>query len=281
MASSKDRQRKLARAKLDRQMARRAGRSAASGSSRPASADCSRSCSSACSAAWSARRLRREAGRTRPPTTCAWTPQDAGGQPEPQGRRARRPTSGMPTSGTSAMTRHHRPAATIVVDLDRHRRPVRRGQPDVPRRQQVLRQHQVPRDHPRRGRVRAALRRPERHRPRRPDVLLLRRRTCRPRPRTRARPRRPPRSAAAAATPSPSAATAVRYPAGTIAMTPNSNGSQFLIFFKDFDDRDRVLDRRQGDRGPRRRREDRASRHHRQRGGRQGQAEAGRRRSRR
>ncbi|GAA2402143.1 peptidyl-prolyl cis-trans isomerase (rotamase) [Catellatospora methionotrophica] len=38
-------------------------------------------------------------------------------------------------------------------------------------------------------------------------------------------------SASAAATPSPAAATA-KYPAGTIAMTPNLNGSQFVIFYK-------------------------------------------------
>ncbi|WP_329109277.1 peptidylprolyl isomerase [Micromonospora sp. NBC_01699] len=117
MASSRDRQRKLARAKLDRQMARRA-----------ASARRRRQIQAGVGAAlalalivlgsvWALGGFDREPSPAAAPEICAWTPQDAAsnsslkdvGMPS---------TTGLPTTGTRPMTITTNQGSPVTVDLD-------------------------------------------------------------------------------------------------------------------------------------------------------------------
>jgi peptidyl-prolyl cis-trans isomerase B (cyclophilin B) len=115
---------------------------------------------------------------------------------------------------------HHEPGRPIVVTLDLASAPCSGASLTLSWRQEVLRQHRLPRDH-RRGRVRCGTRG---HRAGRPDVQRLQReRRC----------------------PTPSAGAGhggAALPKGTVALIgnpPGTNGSQFLIFFKDFTRRTR------------------------------------------
>ena len=78
MASSRNRQRKLARAKLDRQLARRAARRGAAGRSRPASAPPWSLVLIVAGSAWALGGVRlRPKQNTAAEDICLWTPQDA------------------------------------------------------------------------------------------------------------------------------------------------------------------------------------------------------------
>ncbi|WP_326559506.1 peptidylprolyl isomerase [Micromonospora sp. NBC_01796] len=117
MASSRDRQRKLARAKLDRQMARRA-----------ASARRRRQIQAGVGAAlalalivlgsvWALGGFDREPAPAAAPEICAWTPQDAAGNSSLKdvGKPA---TTGLPTAGTRPMTITTNQGSPVTVDLD-------------------------------------------------------------------------------------------------------------------------------------------------------------------
>ena len=235
MASSRDRQRKLARAKLDRQMARRAVRErrrrrilAGVGAGRRRAAHRRRR-------RLDRRRVRlgRPADRRGRQDVCAWTPQSATtntnlkdvGTP---------PTKDIPTSGTEPMTITTDQGAPIVVEPGPRERAVRRRRASrYLAEQEVLRQHRRATRSPPRARCAAA---------------------TRAAPVSAARPtasttRTPPAAPEPSASAGPAPATAAPlYPKGTVALIgnpPGTNGSQFLIFFKDSRPADAgVLDRR-------------------------------------
>ena len=188
VASSKDRQRKLARARIERQMARRPPR-------RGEAPDPGRRRRELGSLVWSwsarlaGRRLRLAEAPTAAAGGCAWTPRT------PPEHRIKdigiRPRRTCPNTGTRTMT--------IKTGRARDRgqagpgqRAVHRVELQVPRRQEVLRQDEVPRDH-HPGALQCG---DPRHRPGRPglrfrDANLPTSRRRRAARRAR-RPRRPP-----------------------------------------------------------------------------------------
>ena len=191
MASSKDRQRKLARAKLDRQLARRAAGSAAGGRSRPGVGAGARGAPDRGRCGLAGRRVRHdEPADARRPTTSARGPRRTRAANTDLKDVGTPPTKDMPTLGHPADDDHHQPGCA-----DRRRARPGRTSPcgaaslDVPGAQEFYDNTDVPRDH-RRGR--AALRRPERHRPAAARRTRSTTRTCRRRPTPRRAPRRRP-----------------------------------------------------------------------------------------
>lgn len=117
MASSKDRQRKLARAKLDRQMARRAARErrrrrilAGVGSSAAVVVIVA-------GIAWIGGAFDSDPQSTEAQDVCAWTPQSATSNTNLK-EVGTPPTKDIPTSGTQTMTVSTNQGAPIVVTLD-------------------------------------------------------------------------------------------------------------------------------------------------------------------
>jgi peptidyl-prolyl cis-trans isomerase B (cyclophilin B) len=117
VASSKDRQRKLARAKLDRQMARRAARErrrrrilAGVGSSAAVVLIVA-------GIAWIGGAFDSDPQSTEAQDVCAWTPQSATSNTNLK-EVGTPPTKGIPTSGTQTMTVSTNQGAPIVVTLD-------------------------------------------------------------------------------------------------------------------------------------------------------------------
>lgn len=117
MASSKDRQRALARAKLDRQMARRAGRLR---QRRRVQAGVGAAAAVLLIVAGAVWFTRSDNGTPADPTAgdqCLWTPQDATANTNLKDVGTP-PTKGLPDSGTQAMTITTNQGAPIVVSLD-------------------------------------------------------------------------------------------------------------------------------------------------------------------
>ncbi|MEV0429269.1 peptidylprolyl isomerase [Micromonospora sp. NPDC050495] len=117
MASSRDRQRKLARAKLDRQLARRA---AAAKRRRQIQAGVGAAVVLALivlGSAWALGAFDSKPAQKAAEDVCLWTPQDGGANANLKdvGRPG---TTGLPTSGTRPMTVTTNQGAPITADLD-------------------------------------------------------------------------------------------------------------------------------------------------------------------
>ncbi|MEV0608551.1 peptidylprolyl isomerase [Polymorphospora rubra] len=119
MASSKDRQRKLARAKLDRQMARRAA-----GLRRRRRIQAGVGAAAALvlivvGSFWALGGFDRDPGEEQagPPQVCTWTPQNAANNPSLKEVGTPSATD-VPTTGTRPMTVTTNQGAPITVDLD-------------------------------------------------------------------------------------------------------------------------------------------------------------------
>lgn len=117
MASSKDRQRALARAKLDRQMARRAGRLRQRRRIQAGIGATTALLLIVAGAVWLTRDNDDKPDNTDASDQCLWTPQDATANTNLKdvGKPA---TKGLPTSGTRPMTITTNQGAPIVVSLD-------------------------------------------------------------------------------------------------------------------------------------------------------------------
>ena len=117
MASSRDRQRKLARAKLDRQLARRA---AAAKRRRQIQAGVGAAVVLALivlGSAWALGAFDSKPEKKAAEDVCVWTPQDASGNTNLKDVDTP-PTTGLPTSGTRAMTITTNQGAPITAELD-------------------------------------------------------------------------------------------------------------------------------------------------------------------
>ena len=117
MASSRDRQRKLARAKLDRQLARRA---AAAKRRRQIQAGVGAAVVLTLivlGSAWALGAFDSKPEKKAAEDVCVWTPQDASGNPNLKDVGTP-PTTGLPTSGTRAMTISTNQGAPITAQLD-------------------------------------------------------------------------------------------------------------------------------------------------------------------
>ncbi|MFG2057925.1 peptidylprolyl isomerase [Micromonospora sp. NPDC048930] len=117
MASSRDRQRKLARAKLDRQLARRA---AAAKRRRQIQAGVGAAVVLALivvGSAWALGAFDSKPEKKAAEDVCLWTPQDAGANTNLKDVGTP-PTTGLPTSGTRAMTVTTNQGAPITAELD-------------------------------------------------------------------------------------------------------------------------------------------------------------------
>lgn len=117
MASSRDRQRKLARAKLDRQLARRA---AATRRRRQIQAGVGAAVALllvVLGSVWALGGFDSKPSPAADPEVCAWTPQDtaANSNLKDVGMPA---TTGLPTSGTRPMTITTNQGSAVTVDLD-------------------------------------------------------------------------------------------------------------------------------------------------------------------
>ncbi|GAA1423481.1 peptidylprolyl isomerase [Catellatospora coxensis] len=228
MASSNTRQRKLARAKVDRQMVRRADQERRSRQLKAVFGGLFALVLVGVLGAWSLGAFDAKPTET-VAETCAWSPLDLAGNPslKDAGKPA---TNGMPTSGTSAMTVAFA-GGNVVAELDRTASPC--GAASL----KYLADSGFYNDTKCHALTHAE-----------GDYALA----CgdpsgtgnggaayswwMENPPAVEAPSAAPStttSAAADASPSPAAATAVRYPAGTVAMTPNLNGSQFVIFYQD------------------------------------------------
>jgi peptidyl-prolyl cis-trans isomerase B (cyclophilin B) len=228
VASSNTRQRKLARAKVDRQMVRRADQERRSRQLKAVFGGVFALVLVGVLGAWSLGAFDAKPTET-VAETCAWSPLDLAGNPslKDAGKPA---TNGMPTSGTSAMTIAFA-GGNVVADLDRTASPC--GAASL----KYLADSGFYNDTKCHALTHAE-----------GDFALA----CgdpsgtgnggaayswwMENPPAVEAPSAAPSttsSAAADASPSPAAATAVRYPAGTVAMTPNLNGSQFVIFYQD------------------------------------------------
>ena len=119
MASSRDRQRKLARAKLERQLARRAAAERRRRQIQAGVGAASRCVLIVAGAAWAAGRAStREPEPTAAEDVCLWTPQDADGQHQPQGRRHAADHRTCPPPGTATMTITTNQGGPITAELD-------------------------------------------------------------------------------------------------------------------------------------------------------------------
>lgn len=222
MASSKDRARKLAREKLDRQLARRAGRQRRR---RQIQAGLGAALALALivgGVAWLGGAF--DADDPVDPTAsdvCAWTPQAATSNPDLKDV-GEPPTSGIPTSGTRPMTITTDKGAPIVVSLDLAGAPCSSASLSYLASKQFFDNttcHEITAE----GAIRCGD--PKGTGQGGPTYTVYNENT----------PHAPTPSASASAKATP--AVAPLYPEGTVAMIgnqPGANGSQFLIFFKDF-----------------------------------------------
>ncbi|GGK85661.1 peptidylprolyl isomerase [Mangrovihabitans endophyticus] len=117
MAPSKDRQRKMARAKYDRQMARRAARERRRRRIQAGVGAGVAVVLIAVGVAWLGGVFDSKPDDPTAADVCAWTPQSAESNPDLKDVGTP-PTSGLPTSGTEAMTVTTNQGDPIVVDLD-------------------------------------------------------------------------------------------------------------------------------------------------------------------
>lgn len=223
MASSKDRQRKLARAKLDRQMARRAARERRRRRILAGVGAVVAVIVIAVGGAWIGGAFDKKKTDTTAQDICAWTPQSATSNTSLKDVGTP-PTKGIPTSGTEAMTINTNQGEPIVVSLD---------VTDAPCSSESLKYlagkkfydntdcHEITAD----GALRCGD--PTGTGQGGPTYSIY----------SENLPSVPDASAAPSPAPSAAAAKAPLYPKGTVALIgdpPGTNGSQFLVFFKDY-----------------------------------------------
>ncbi|HEY0698010.1 MAG TPA: peptidylprolyl isomerase [Micromonospora sp.] len=219
MASSRDRQRKLARAKLDRQMARRA---AAARRRRQIQAGVGSAVALlliVLGSVWALGGFDSEPAKDEAREVCAWTPQDAAANANLKdvGKPA---TTGLPTSGTRPMTVTTNQGGPITVSLDLDQAPCAAASFAHLAGKSYFdntKCHEITAE--------GALRCGD------PTGTGL------GGPTYSFYDENVPAAPAATPSASPAPGQPVLYPAGTVAMVgnpPGSNGSQFLIFFKDF-----------------------------------------------
>jgi peptidyl-prolyl cis-trans isomerase B (cyclophilin B) len=224
VASSRDRQRKLARAKLDRQMARQAARERRR---RRILAGVGAGLAIALIAlggAWIGGAFDgKKASDTAAADQCAWTPQSASSNTSLK-EVGTPPTKDLPTAGTEAMTINTNQGAPIVVSLDLANAPCSAADLKYLAGQKFYDNtdcHEITTD----GAVRCGD--PSGTGQGGPTYSIY----------SENLPSVPDPSAAPSPAPSTAAAQAPLYPKGTVALIgdpPGTNGSQFLIFFKDF-----------------------------------------------
>lgn len=218
MASSRDRQRKLARAKLDRQLARRA---AAAKRRRQIQAGVGAAVVLALivvGSAWALGAFDSKPAKKAAEDVCLWTPQDASANSNLKdvGTPA---TTGLPTSGTRAMTVTTNQGAPITAELDLASAPCAAASISYLAGKSFYdntKCHEITTE----GALRCGD--PSGSGIGGPAYSFYDENVPTPAP-------------SASASPAPGQAPA--YPKGTVAMIanpPGANGSQFLIFFKDF-----------------------------------------------
>jgi peptidyl-prolyl cis-trans isomerase B (cyclophilin B) len=223
VASSKDRQRKLARAKLDRQMARRAARERRRRRILAGVGAVVAVIVIAVGGAWIGGAFDKKKTDTTAQDICAWTPQSATSNTSLKDVGTP-PAKGIPTSGTEAMTINTNQGEPIVVSLD---------VTDAPCSSESLKYlagkkfydntdcHEITAD----GALRCGD--PTGTGQGGPTYSIY----------SENLPSVPDASAGPSPSPSAAAAKAPLYPKGTVALIgdpPGTNGSQFLVFFKDY-----------------------------------------------
>jgi peptidyl-prolyl cis-trans isomerase B (cyclophilin B) len=223
VASSKDRQRKLARAKLDRQMARRAAserrrRRVLAGVGAVVAVIVI-----AVGGAWIGGAFDSKKTDTAAEDICTWTPQSASSNTSLK-EVGTPPTKGIATSGTEAMTINTNQGEPIVVSLDVTDAPCSSESLNYLAGQKFYDNtdcHEITAD----GAVRCGD--PSGTGQGGPTYSIY----------SENLPSAPDASAGPSPAPSAAAGQAPLYPKGTVALIgdpPGTNGSQFLIFFKDF-----------------------------------------------
>ncbi|MET8837217.1 peptidylprolyl isomerase [Micromonospora sp. NPDC004540] len=219
MASSRDRQRKLARAKLDRQLARRA---AAAKRRRQIQAGVGAAVVLAlivAGSAWALGAFDSEPKKQAAEDTCLWTPQDATANTNLKDVSTPA-TTGLPTSGTRAMTITTNQGGPITADLDLAAAPCGAASISFLAGKSFYdntKCHEITTE----GALRCGD--PSGSGIGGPTYSFYDENV--------------PTAPEASPSASPAPAQAPAYPKGTVAMIgnpPGSNGSQFLIFFKDF-----------------------------------------------
>jgi peptidyl-prolyl cis-trans isomerase B (cyclophilin B) len=222
VASSKDRARKLAREKLDRQLARRAGKQRRRRQIQAGLGAAGALLLIVGGVAWLGGAFDEEPVDPTATEQCAWTPQNAESNPNLK-NVGEPPTSGIPTTGTRPMTITTDKGAPIVVTLDLANAPCSGADLAYLAGKQFYDNttcHEITTE----GAIRCGD--PSGTGQGGPTYSLYNENT--------------PLAPTAAPSPSASAPAAPAtplYPKGTVALIgdpPGANGSQFLIFFKDF-----------------------------------------------
>lgn len=224
MASSKDRQRKLARAKLDRQMARRAARERRRRRILAGVGAVLAVLVIGVGGAWIGGAFdKKKKADTTAQDLCAWTPQSASSNTSLK-EVGTPPTKGIPTSGTEAMTIKTNQGEPIVVSLDVTNAPCSSESLKYLAGQKFFDNtdcHEITTY----GAVRCGD--PTGTGQGGPTYSIY----------SENLPSVPDASAGPSPSPSAAAGKAPLYPKGTVALIgdpPGTNGSQFLIFFKDY-----------------------------------------------
>jgi peptidyl-prolyl cis-trans isomerase B (cyclophilin B) len=224
VASSKDRQRKLARAKLDRQMARRAANERRRRRVLAGVGAVVAVLVIAVGGAWIGGAFdKHKSTDTAAQDVCAWTPQSATSNTSLK-EVGTPPTKGIPTSGTEAMTINTNQGEPIVVSLDVTDAPCSSESLKYLAGQKFFDKtdcHEITTE----GAVRCGD--PTGTGQGGPTYSVY----------SENLPSVPDASAGPSPAPSAAAGQAPLYPKGTVALIgdpPGTNGSQFLIFFKDY-----------------------------------------------
>jgi peptidyl-prolyl cis-trans isomerase B (cyclophilin B) len=224
VASSKDRQRKLARAKLDRQMARQAANERRRRRVLAGVGALVAVIVIAVGGAWIGGAFDKKTPTdTAAQDVCAWTPQSATSNTS-LNEVGTPPTKGLPTSGTEAMTIKTNQGEPIVVSLDVTDAPCSSESLNYLAGQKFFDNtdcHEITAD----GAIRCGD--PTGTGQGGPTYSVY----------SENLPSAPDASAGPSPAPSAAAGQAPLYPKGTVALIgdpPGTNGSQFLIFFKDF-----------------------------------------------
>jgi peptidyl-prolyl cis-trans isomerase B (cyclophilin B) len=215
--SSKDRQRKLARAKLDRQMARRAAAARRRRQIRAAIGAALALVLIVLGSVWALGGFDRDKAEPTAASPCEWTPQNVADNPNVKDVGTP-PTKDIPTSGTRPMTINTNKGGPVVVELDLAGAPCAAASFTHLAGRNFFdntKCHEITIE----GAVRCGD--PSGTGQGGPTYTFFNEYV----------PEQPTASA------SPAAAKSPTYPAGTVAMigtAPGANGSQFLMFFKDF-----------------------------------------------
>ncbi|MFB9236727.1 peptidylprolyl isomerase [Plantactinospora siamensis] len=218
MPSSRDRQRRLARAKLDRQMARRAATLRQRRRLQAGIGVVVALLLVGAGTAWALGAFDHKPKATAE-DVCTWTPVDTGTNPNAKDV-GQPPTTGLPTSGTRPMTITTNQGGPITVQLDLAAAPCAGASFDHLAGKKFFdntKCHEITAE----GAVRCGD--PSGTGQGGPTYSFYNENV--------------PQAPAASPSASPAAKQPPAYPAGTVALTgtpPGTNGSQFLIFFKDF-----------------------------------------------